>query len=207
MLGELRAYRSELMNDSAKFSRSLVERIWRGFHCNTTRATSRNVSALIEIRNGAPTSGSSNPPRAGPTIPERFTCTPPNVTAEGSSSALTISGTIAPQTGAPKASPIPSAKMHASTELMLIALVHAPIARSAEHTPCHTTALTIIVRRFTMSAMAPAGRVSKKNGAEAALARRESEMAKRQDHALTTSLSRPEPKRAFPTTRSPAISE
>ena len=146
-----------------------------GFHCKTTRTTMTNVSALIEIRSGAPSSGSSNPPRAGPTIPERFTCTPPNVTAEGISSVLTMSGTMAPQTGPPKASPIPRAKTHASTDLMLIALVHAPRARSAEQAPCQSTALTIRVRRFTMSAMAPAGRVKRKNGVEAALARSETE--------------------------------
>src|SRR5262249_20900589 len=63
---ELWAYRNELMNDSVKFSRSLVDCIWRGFHCNTTRATTRNASALNEIRSGAPSSDSSKPPRAGP---------------------------------------------------------------------------------------------------------------------------------------------
>ena len=78
------------------------------------------------MRIGAPSSGRRNPPRAGPTIPERFNCTPPSVIAEGSSSLLTISGTTAPQTGAPKASPIPSAKIQASTALGLIVSVNAP---------------------------------------------------------------------------------
>ena len=85
---ELRAYRTELMNDSVKFSRSLVAAACRGFHCMMTRATPRNASALNEMRSGAPSSGSSKPPRAGPTIPERFSCTPPSVIAEGSSSLL-----------------------------------------------------------------------------------------------------------------------
>ena len=172
---ELRAYRSELMNDSVKFSRSLVEGVSRGLHCKMTRATTRNVSALIEMSSGAPSSGSRRPPRAGPTIPERFSCTPPSVTAEGSSSLLTISGTMAPHTGALKASPIPSAKMQASTAPGLITSVHAPKARSTEQAPCHSTAPTIIARRFTMSATAPAGSVKRKNGAEAAAAIRESE--------------------------------
>ena len=48
-------------------------------------------------------------------------------------------------------------------------------SRSAEQAPCHTTVLTISMRRFTMSAMAPAGSVNRKNGAEAAVAMRESE--------------------------------
>ena len=129
---ELRAYRTELMNDSVKFSRSLVDAACRGFHCMMTRATPRNASALNEMRSGAPSSGSSKPPRAGPTIPERFSCTPPSVIAEGSSSLLTMSGTTAPQTGAPKASPIPSAKTHASTALGFITSVHAPKARTAD---------------------------------------------------------------------------
>src|SRR4029077_9072228 len=90
-------------------------------------------------------------------------------------SLFTMSGTMAPQTGAPNASPIPSAKMQASTELGLITRVHAPRARSPAQAPCHTTALTITKRRFTMSATAPAGSVNRKNGAEAAVAMRESE--------------------------------
>ena len=80
---------------------------------------------------------------------------------------------MAPQTGALKASPIPSAKMQASTAVGLIAPVHAPKARRAEQAPCQTTALTIKARRFTMSATAPAGSVKRKNGAEAAAAMRE----------------------------------
>ena len=157
-----------------KFSRSPVDCISRGFHCNTARATTRKVSALAEMRSGAPSRGRRKPPRAGPTIPERLSCTPPSVTAEGNSSLLTISGTIAPQTGALNASPIPSAKMQTSTEFGSIARVHAPTARSAEQAPCHSTALTMTARRFAMSATAPAGNVNRKNGAEAAVAIRES---------------------------------
>ena len=129
------------MNDSVKFSRSLVAAACRGFHCMMTRATPRNASALNEMRSGAPSSGSSKPPRAGPTIPERFSCTPPSVIAEGSSSLLTMSGTTAPQTGAPKASPIPSAKTHASTAPGFITSVHAPKARTADQAACQRTAL------------------------------------------------------------------
>ena len=95
------------MKDSVKFSRSPVDCIWRGLHCNMTRATTRNVSALTEMRSGARSIGSRKPLSAGPTIPERLSCTPPSVIAEGSSSLLTTSGTIAPQTGAPNASPNP----------------------------------------------------------------------------------------------------
>src|SRR4029453_1001532 len=107
--------------------------------------------------------------------PERFNCTPPRVIAEGSSSLLTISGTTAPQTGAPKARPMPRAKMQASTALGLIRFVKAPNARITDQPACQSTALTITVRRLTMSATAPAGRVNRKNGADAAVAIRESQ--------------------------------
>jgi hypothetical protein len=82
---------------------------------------------------------------------------------------------MAPQTGAPNASPIPSAKMQTSTAVGLITSVHAPKARSAEQAACHNTALAITAGRFTMSAMAPAGSVKIKNGADAAAAMRESQ--------------------------------
>jgi hypothetical protein len=69
---------------------------------------------------------------------------------------------------------MPSAKMQTSTEIGLITLVHARIARSAEQAPCHRTELTITARRFTMSATAPAGSVNMKNGIAAAVAMKES---------------------------------
>ncbi len=163
------------MNDSVKFSRSPIERIWRGLPSNIARATITNASALNAISRGAPRCGNRKPARAGPTIVETFNCTPPSVTAEDSSSLLTMSGTIAPQTGAPSASPIPSAKMQASKELALTTCVRAPRARSAAHAPCHRTALAITKRRSPMSASTPAGSVKRKNGAEAAVAIRERE--------------------------------
>ena len=86
-----------------------------------------------------------------------------------------MSGTIAPKTGAPKASPMPSAKMQPSTAPGSIALAHAPKARNAEQAPCHSKAITTKARRLTMSATAPAGSVKRKNGAEAAVAMSDSE--------------------------------
>ena len=134
----------------------------------------RNIDALIEMRSGAPSTGSRKPPSAGPTMLERLACTPPRVTAEGSSSLLTISGTTAPHTGAAKAMPIPSAKMQKRTAPGFMISFHAPRARSADQAPCQSTALMITVRRLTISARAPAGSVKRKNGAEAAVATRES---------------------------------
>ena len=46
MRWELRAYRSELMKDSVKFSRSLFAWASRGFHWEMTRATKTNAKAL-----------------------------------------------------------------------------------------------------------------------------------------------------------------
>ena len=63
--------------------------------------------------------------------------------------------------------------MQTSKEWALTKRVHAPRARSATHAPCHSTALTMTKRRLTMSAMAPAGSVHKKNGAEEAVAMRD----------------------------------
>jgi hypothetical protein len=69
---------------------------------------------------------------------------------------------------------MPSAKMHARTAPGTNTPEKAPNARIADHVACHNTALTITVRRFTISAMAPAGSVKRKKGAEAAVAIRES---------------------------------
>jgi len=93
--------------------------------------------------------------------------------------------------------------MQTSTELGLITRAHAPKARSAAHAPCHSTALTITTRRFTMSAKMPAGSVNRKNGAEAAVALRESESEEAPRSASQPGLG---PRRPCPTTRSPAIS-
>ena len=62
------------------------------------------------------------------------------------------------QQGTPKASPIPKPKP-----------------------PCYSTALTMQVRRFTMSAMLLLAEYIGKNGGEAALARTKSENGEAQD--------------------------
>ena len=65
--------------------------------------------------------------------------------------------------------------MQASTALGLIKFVNAANARITDHPACQRTALIMTVRRLTMSATAPAGKVNKKNGADAAVAIRESQ--------------------------------
>jgi len=135
----------------------------------------RKITALIEMRSGAPNTGRTNPPRAGPRIPAMFTCTPPSVTAEGSSSLLTTLGTIALQTGALKARPTPSAKTQRRIELMLRAFVHAPNARRPVKAACHAIADKMTFRRFNVSAMIPAGRAKRSKGVEVAVAINESE--------------------------------
>ena len=60
--------------------------------------------------------------------------------------------------------------MQASTELGSITRVHAPKARSAAHAPATAEPSRSQLRRFTMSAKAPAGSVNRKNGADAAVA-------------------------------------
>ena len=61
-------------------------------------------------------------------------------------------------------------KIQTSTRLGSITRVHAPKASNPEQAACHSTAITITTRRFAISATAPAGSVSRKNGAEAAVA-------------------------------------
>ena len=172
-----------------------------------TRATTRNASALNEMSSGAPSSGSRKPPRAGPTIPERFSCTPPSVIAEGSSSLLTMSGTMAPQTGAPKASPIPSAKMQASTELGLITSVHAPRARSADASslPQHSTHDHNAPVHDVSNSAGWQREEKERSGGSSCHAGR-AKTTKRQDSASTTSQSCLGPRRTCPTTGSPATS-
>ena len=140
-----------------------------------TKQTARKITALIEIRSGAPSVGRINPPKAGPKIPAIFTCTPPSVTAEGSSSLLTILGTIALQTGALKAMPTPSANTHRSTQLMLKVFVHAPKARNAVKAACQAIADKMTFLRFSVSAMIPAGNAKRSKGVEVAVAINESE--------------------------------
>ncbi len=86
---------------------------------------------------------------------------------------------------------MPRAKIQARTAPGMNSPEKAPKARIADQRACHNTALTITVRRLTMSAMAPAGSVKRKKGADAAVAIRESRKGEAPksciNHVATTS--------------------
>jgi hypothetical protein len=121
----------------------------------------------------APSNGSSMPPSAGPRTPEIFICTPPNVTAEASSSFVTTSGITELQAGALHANPTPNRKTAARIMLGLKNL-SVPITASPPAATISQTCMThSSFLRFSMSARAPAGNVKRKKGRAAAVDKRE----------------------------------
>src|SRR5258707_11558363 len=93
------------MTDSKKLSSGSFETL--GFHDAILTSTASKQRALSAKTVLAPTKTKSSPPRAGPIIPEMFSCSPLKVDAEGSSSLDTISRTTAEKTGALNANPVP----------------------------------------------------------------------------------------------------
>ena len=173
---ELRAYRNELMNDSVKFSRSLIARIWRGSHCiidksdhqkrqrikrNEQRCAKQRQQETAESRthnSGEVQLHSSQRDRGGQLI---FTDD--------------VRNNRSPNRGAQR-KPNPE-REDASKHRVGIdrTCVRAPRARSAAPCSLPQNGTRITRRRSPMSASTPAGSVKRKNGAEAAVAIRESE--------------------------------
>src|ERR1700722_211566 len=96
--------------DSKKFSNGSFEAGRTRFHLAIAKITSKKQVALRPNTQLGETNRNAKPPRAGPMIPETFSERPLKVEAEGSSSFVTISGTIAVQAGALKAKPTPVKK-------------------------------------------------------------------------------------------------
>ena len=69
----------------------------------------RKQAAFTAKTKFGPITGTNNPPKAGPIIPEMFSCKPPKIPAEGSSTFETTSDTLDVQAGAFKAKPTPIA--------------------------------------------------------------------------------------------------
>src|SRR5580700_2796137 len=107
---------------------------------------------------------------AGPTIPQRLSCKPPRVTAEGNSSFDTTSGISALQAGALNAKPTPIRKTDAK---MMYGFSKPSTPRTAS-IPAEKESHRFIVHnsffRSTRSARDPAGNVKKKRGREATVA-------------------------------------
>src|ERR1700730_19167352 len=100
MEGAYLTYRIALANDSRKFSDGNSDSALAPFHCNRAKITTTKQRAFTAKTQFAPRKYSRTPPSAGPMIPETFNCSPPSAAAEGSSSSVTKSGTIADHAGA-----------------------------------------------------------------------------------------------------------
>jgi|ERR1700733_1639364 hypothetical protein len=96
--------------DSKKFSRGSLEPSLARFHLTIAEITTKKHKAFRPKTQLGETNRRANPPSAGPIIPEILNWSPLKVEAEGSSSFVTISGTIEAQAGALKAKPTPVKK-------------------------------------------------------------------------------------------------
>src|SRR5262245_28039501 len=105
--GAQRRYWTTVPKDSKKPSDRSLTCTAGCFHCQRARTIRRKQAALRAKTKFDPANGTSKAANAGPTIPERLSCKPPNITAEGSSASETIWGTIDVQAGALKANPTP----------------------------------------------------------------------------------------------------
>ena len=105
------------------------------------------------------------PASSGPMMREAFIATPLSASAEGSCWRLTSSGTMAANTGQRMASPMPLAKVSASSRCAVMPpLITATHSRAA--TPATQNCVIMkYLRRSRMSASAPLGRPSRNTGA------------------------------------------
>ena len=142
-------------------------------HLRSTKTTPTNDSASITNTTPGPAAATTNPPRAGPSVRATFTPTPLSVTPAASSSLGSSSGTTAYQAGSFSAVAMPSAKASASS----IDGVTMPVNVAAASVPTATAMASCVTtsseRRSTMSASAPAGRPSAKNGRLSAVSSRD----------------------------------
>src|ERR1700722_13324049 len=106
-------------NESKKFSKPRLGCGCARFHCQMTRITTTKQAAFTANTEFGPINESQMPPRAGPKIPEMFSCNPPSVVAERSSFWETISVTIEDQAGAANAKPTPIRNTDIRTTEML----------------------------------------------------------------------------------------
>src|SRR5260370_21954645 len=152
--------------DSKKFSKGNFEASPARFHLLIAKITSKKQAALRPNTQLGETKRNANPPNAGPIIPETFSWRPLNVEAEGNSSFVTISGTIAVQAGALKAKPTPVRKIQINTRAGVNQWNVKSTASRAAAAASQKFMKRRSLRRSTMSAKAPAGKVKRKKGRE-----------------------------------------
>src|SRR5580700_2071720 len=163
--------------DSKKFSKGNVEARPTRFHLLIAKITSMKQTALTPNTQLGETKRNANPPNAGPIIPETLSWRPLNVEAEGNSSFVTISGTIAVQAGALKAKPTPVRNIQINTRVGVSQWNVKSTASSAAEAASQKLMKRRSLRRSTMSAKAPAGKVNRKNGRDATVDIKESKSA------------------------------
>src|SRR5690349_1676738 len=106
--GTERIHRTTAPKDDLGWSDLSSERFVGCFHRRSARITSRkHVAFVVKIRS-TPISGIKRPAIAGPTIPEMLNCRPFNAATEARSVSGTSCATIAVETGALKANPVPT---------------------------------------------------------------------------------------------------
>src|SRR5260221_4651895 len=165
--------------DSKKFSKGNFEASPTRFHLSIAKITSMKQTALRPNTQLGETKRNASPPNAGPIIPETFSWRPLNVEAEGNSSFVTISGTIAVQAGALKAKPPPGRKTQINTRAGVSQWNIKSTASRAAAPASQKLMKRRSLRRSTMSAKAPAGKGTRKKGRDATLNIKDSKSADR----------------------------
>ena len=129
--------------------------------------TSRKPAAFIAKTKLAPKWLKIIAAVAGPMIPQRLSCNPPNVTADASSSLVTTSGTMELKAGALNAKPTPIKKTHVKIKYGFSKSIVPSNASAPAQIANHRFIVHNSFFRSTISAREPAGSVNKKNGREA----------------------------------------
>src|SRR2546428_682164 len=141
-------------------------------HRYTTTSTATNDAALSAKTSAGPLAATRMPPRAGPIARPMLMGSAFSATARISSDGGTSSPVIACQVGVFIATPIPSAKVKASSSVAVMTSANASTASSAVAASSRVWVTSSRRRRSTISATAPAGNPTSKTGRLVALCTR-----------------------------------
>ena len=135
--------------------------------------TNKKPAAFRANTKGASSLERRIPAKAGPRIPDIFSCSPPRVKADGNSSSVTSCGTSDAHAGALTAKPRPSTNTPTRSSIGFRIPAQPRNAKAPAHPASHKLASRSIMPALKASASAPAGSVRRKNGNDARLAIRE----------------------------------
>src|SRR6266850_1534760 len=141
-------------------------------HRYTTTSTATNDTALSAKTSAGPLADTTMPPRAGPIARPMLMGSAFSATAGISSDGGTSSAVIACQVGVFIATPIPSAKVKASSIVAVMTSANASTASSAVAASIQVWVTSSRRRRSTISATAPAGNPTTRTGRLVALCTR-----------------------------------